>query len=204
MFILPDRNVCLITPPRTASRAVHFALTELPGLRAIWVEGPEPDVSMITHHTTIVPRSFHDYRRFVVVRHPIDRLLSLWKFATSGELHQLRETWEEFARATVSPPVDRCWAWYWPISRIVEGLSASPLRFEQLARDLASLIGQEVSLPKIGELPGIAWQAALGSLPPSVQSGLQEWCRADCDLFNYFLRTHTSGELYHAPMSKPG
>ena len=38
MIVFPDRRLLILTPPHTASRAIHYACCEQ--LRAIWRDGP--------------------------------------------------------------------------------------------------------------------------------------------------------------------
>lgn len=81
MIIIPERELVLITAPRTASGSLR---------RAIKVRYPE--AITLYHHMEAdgVPAGYDRWRRLGVVRHPLDRLWSLYKFsrATAAAKHQ--------------------------------------------------------------------------------------------------------------------
>ncbi len=75
MVILPDRHVVIITPPKCGSTSIHTYYQERGG---IWCIGPQGDKQEIDKHTVHVPFQFKDYRKYVVIRNPKDRFLSLY------------------------------------------------------------------------------------------------------------------------------
>ena len=76
MIISHPHQLVIITPPHTGSRSLNRSLTEqISDTFACY--GRTPD-GPIDHHTTDVPSGIDEYLRYVVVRHPLDRLVGLW------------------------------------------------------------------------------------------------------------------------------
>lgn len=78
MIILPSLKTIIITPPKTGSTSLHKGLCA--GGEAIWVNGFAPHGRCVDHH---VVGYAPGYKLLITVRHPLDRLVSLY-------LHQCR------------------------------------------------------------------------------------------------------------------
>lgn len=72
MIILPEREIVIITPPKTGSNYLHHAITE-----KFWVYGQTGE--HVTQHSTIVPEQFKDFDFYVSARNPYYRLFSIFR-----------------------------------------------------------------------------------------------------------------------------
>lgn len=74
MIAIVDREIIVLTPPKTGSTSLHVSLCRREN--AVWIESNEPDG--VQHHTKIVPPRFSGFKRVVLARDPYERFLSLW------------------------------------------------------------------------------------------------------------------------------
>lgn len=72
-------QVIYVTPPRTASRALHHWLCCCPGHHAVWVVGPSFPGQGIDHHTVHAPVDTEGFRWVLINRDPYDQLQSRYR-----------------------------------------------------------------------------------------------------------------------------
>lgn len=76
MIICHPHQLIIITPPHTGSRSLNRSLTSQVN-NTFACYGLSPDGG-IDHHTTQIPSGIDEYDKYIVVRHPLDRLVGLW------------------------------------------------------------------------------------------------------------------------------
>lgn len=78
MILLYGKKTAIITPPKTASTTLLTTLCLPPyyGTLCIGPSGPEKDY--YDQHSIIVPPAGFEWRKIAIVRHPLQRLVSLW------------------------------------------------------------------------------------------------------------------------------
>lgn len=84
MIVLPELELILVTPPKTASTSLHALLCREPW-RGIYVIGPTDPSVHVNQHSTHFPPQFGLYPIAAVVRQPLARLASLWVFMTEEQ-----------------------------------------------------------------------------------------------------------------------
>lgn len=116
-----ETKTLIVTPPKCACTSLHKFFCEQH--KGIYIVGPSGADGRVDKHTPITPMEFEGWRKLLVVRHPLDRLVSLWH-------HCVRYRAREYAAGTwdFAEHVDRCnddaildWFFSWDISRLVSG-----------------------------------------------------------------------------------
>lgn len=78
MILLYEQQTAIITLPKTGSTALFETLCRVP-YRGVFCIGPSgDDPKYYDHHSIILPQAGFKWRVVVVVRHPLQRLVSLW------------------------------------------------------------------------------------------------------------------------------
>lgn len=150
MIILPDRKLIIITPPKTASTSLHKGLG---AVGAIWVNGFALSGRCVDHH--IVGYAV-GYRLFMTVRHPLDRLVSMY-------LHQSRFD------ASEGRPGEAFWCF---ANRVGRGEHPDPMYQWNQCKYLepfATRPSPQVPFPNIGEFP-----ATRSHAPYAIETQLEQ------------------------------
>lgn len=117
MIALTDRKIVIITPPKTASTALHAALCP-PGQ---FVVGFDREGRELGKHLSFVHNEFRSYKPVAIVRHPLDRLVSLYL-----DYCRIRAHWgapgpafEDWVATlpNVEPGTTGEWFWNWTQAR---------------------------------------------------------------------------------------
>lgn len=86
MIVFPHLKKLIITPPKCGSTSLNEFLCRPPYNGYVLV-GPMGNISYndgqlnieaYDHHTNVIPNGLENYEKYAVVRHPLDRLVSLW------------------------------------------------------------------------------------------------------------------------------
>ena len=77
MILLYDKQIALITPPKTASTTLLTTLCSYP-YNGILCIGPSNDPSYYDQHSIILPPAAFGWKKIATVRHPLQRFISLW------------------------------------------------------------------------------------------------------------------------------
>lgn len=185
MIVLQQQRALIVTPPRTASVSLHVALC---GANApIWVVGPlRPQSSHSAHETPCVPHQFGEFRVFVVCRHPLARLVSMWRHVQETHWQpDARLSFADFARRAAAHPDDCYPAWHQTICDITRGLAvAGELPFERLREELLDKLGLTVSLPHLNRTQHGPWRDYYDA--DTLAIGV-DWAREDAERFGYAI-----------------
>jgi len=185
MIVLNDERLVLMTPPKTASSALHVHCCQTHN--GIHICG-ETD-GCFDHHTTRVPDAFRDYAKVVVVRHPLDRLVSLWHHLVRWNANHGDGccSFADFCELVNSPPDKFHWIYH---RTICEYLRAQPvdgvLHYESLLGDLNRLTGwNDDALPVVHEQ--ISFRSPWRSYFTDVRAkaAALRWAAADMVRFEY-------------------
>lgn len=191
MILLPSLNLCIVTPPKTASTSLHFALSREPwnGLSVI---GPSMWKGNTDKHVAAIPNEARGHQILVTVRHPLDRLVSLYQhYAREESFHgRYSMAFWEFANrvcrdeSVTGSPVDTLYQW--SISKHIEGVT-SPMqfvRFESLESDLAAHGLTGLKLARENTSFRQPWPAYFDA---SLLAIAQPWAAEDAGCFGYDL-----------------
>lgn len=154
MIVFANRQprVLVFTPPHTASRTIHQALQQAGG-QWHWTETPD-GAGYLDHHGCKPPAEYNDATIVLAVRHPLDRLVGLWKhwqtwYTERYPKNKLPLTFEQFVVA-VATDDDRklSWLYRWTITRLCPP-SVQPaklIRYETLEQDIRAIAGRDVTI----------------------------------------------------------
>lgn len=163
MIVLDDSQTVIITPPHTASGNLHRALCGPPH-NGRWVCGPSPS-GVWMHHVVDVPTEWRHYRRLLVVREPLNRLVGLWLHYSwavrDGQVTSGRTdlTWPAFVLAVAEDhPGYLSWLYRWTITRLIEPVDRldGTIRYERLANDLSGAVGNVDLAPPYHASPDLS------------------------------------------------
>jgi hypothetical protein len=188
MILLPDKRTLIITPPKTASRSLGRALCGRGPYEGQLVIGPSMD-GRVDHHTAVIPAGKDGYRILASVRHPLDRLVSLWCHLVDEDKRHGRATMAFYVFAAHIGRRDLGTIagdpfFGWNLCDHLKGLAELRLvKYEQLEGDLAAAELPIPPLPWLGrtsgrdEWPNYYDAATLACVEP--------WARPDCERFGY-------------------
>lgn len=188
MILLQSLKTIIITPPKTASRSLNDAFCGCPPYRGQLVIGPSMD-GRVDHHTPIVPCGKEEFRVLVTVRHPLDRLVSLWCHLVDHDKSAGRATMAFYIFAAHVGRQDAGTVagdpfFGWNLCRHLEQLEgATPIRYEELAADLERVGLPVEGLPWLGKTSGRKkWPAYYDA---ATLAAAEPWARPDCERFDY-------------------
>lgn len=183
MIVLQQQRAVIVTPPRTASVSLHVALC---GSNApLWVVGPlRPQSLHSAHETPCVPHQFAAFRVFVVCRHPLARLVSMWRHVQETNWQpDCRLSFADFVRRAAAHPDDCYPAWHQTIGDITRGLEiAGELRFERLKDELLEKLGLTIALPHLNRTQHGPWRDYYDADTLAIAT---EWASGDMERFKY-------------------
>lgn len=178
MIVLPGHRLLIYTPPRTASLTLHMTLCQPPH-SGIWVVGPAGDArNAYDHHTTWIDPSHADWRRIVVVRDELDRLVSLWHHLVEFvAVTYMTAACDFSAYVKLAHADDKSlhWIYRWPIRRWAAPLEPfDTVRFENLEADLGRFLGP-VKLARHDNRTARRRPAAAYYADPAIKRLAEEW-----------------------------
>lgn len=122
MIALENHKLLILTPPKCGSTSLHAAMcnSRVGGFRVI---GPQGDNGEIEKHTCCIPYPFEDWRRVMVVRHPIDRAWSLWQQVknVTDRAKWSGKTFDDFAHDGILAE-NAYWFFSWTLKRYWDSL----------------------------------------------------------------------------------
>jgi hypothetical protein len=159
MIVLPERQLCIITPPHTASRHLTDAIVRQYAFRepVHIIHGQVPDSVVVhDHHYCTLGPEHERFRVLVVVRNPLDRLIGLHTHWTQQVGVNFSDSplnrWPDFvAEVARQRPTRLSWMYRWSIYKLLtfhghDPFALETIRFESIEPDMAA-IGLPVTLP---------------------------------------------------------
>lgn len=77
MILLVDQRICIVTPPKTASDLLHRTFCQSPW-HGLAIVGEHSEPGNIDKHYPGIPNEAAHFKKVLIVRHPLDRLVSLY------------------------------------------------------------------------------------------------------------------------------
>ena len=189
MIAFPERELAIITPPHTASGNLHKVLCG-PLWNGTRVIGPCPDRDTWDHHLSCVEAGWMHFTVALVVRHPLSRLVGLWRHwvyhQDKLEVQTPECAFHKFVAAVAANDWHRLPYWCrFTISDLVARQRIDKLiRFELLADDLGGLLGEPVALPA-SEQHTASWQAKYAEYDQKMLRLAEQWAAPDMERFGY-------------------
>lgn len=184
MIVFADRKIAIMTPPKCATSSLHTVFCTPPFDGMVYV-GPSPTGPGIwDRHIAHWPNETASYRRLVVTRDPLDRLVSLYLFwarsmAGRGNATPSFERFVDLVLEEKIAPLYRLNLSRW----IGECHYHATLRLESLNADLEREGLLVSALPKLDRsYRGIS---SLEFYQDDLLERVKEWAMPDCDQFSY-------------------
>ena len=190
MIDLPEQRVAIMTPPKCGTHTLHAVFCAPPWNGQTIVGPTVSDPQKLDRHVRVWPNDLESYRRLVVVRHPLDRLVSLYLHFARFEAAEGRGTpnFADFCRWVVGTerPPGFCGQlfYHWNLSRWLEGVSWDGLvKVENLAGDLVREGLAVESLPReYASFRTRPWRAFYTA---ELLEHVRPWATPDCERFDY-------------------
>lgn len=183
MILLLDRRTVIITPPKTASDTLHRVFCSGLPWNGQGFVGQHHGV--IDKHYPRVPLEAHGFKVLLTVRHPGDRLVSLWhhKRRLEGYEGHGSESFEAFCRRLMASKVET-WLWKTTIAQLVGGQHIDGLlHVERLAEDLAANGLTVEALPRHNAEWRQEWPPRF--FTPELLELVKPWASEDCERYGY-------------------
>jgi hypothetical protein len=139
MILLIDHRTVILTPPKTASDTLHRVFCSGPPWNGLAVVGPHHGV--VDKHYPHVPNEAFRFKVLLTVRHPLDRLVSLWhhKCRLAAWAGEASESFPRFVNGLAAGEVVT-WLWKTTIVELIgDQRIDGVLKCESLADDLAGV-----------------------------------------------------------------
>jgi hypothetical protein len=187
---LPDRRIAIMTPPKCATHSLHAVFCAPPWCGRTIVGPTVSDPSKLDRHVRQWPNELAGYRKLVVVRNPLDRLVSLFLHFVRFEAAEGRGTpcFADFCRWVVGPDRPAAFApqviYQWNLSRWLKGVEwDGVLKVESLAHDLQREGLALASLPRENASYRVRpWQKFYDA---ELSRVVREWATGDCKRLGY-------------------
>ena len=191
MIDLPDRRIAIMTPPKCATHSLHAVFCAPPWCGRTIVGPTVSDPQKLDRHVRWWPNELAGYRKLVVVRHLLDRLVSLFLHFVRFEAAEGRGTpcFRDFCRWVVGPERPEAFApqviYQWDLSKWLEGVEwDGVLRVESLDEDLRREGLAVGSLPCENASYRVRpWREFFDA---AVLDEVAEWAREDCVRYGCF------------------
>lgn len=189
MIILPEKKIRIVTPPHTASGNLHKTLC-VGKIGAIWFEAEHIPDNPGDHHVIKCSRQqWENYGVVLVVRHPLDRLIGLYKhlrFHWSVELSNSIphcKSFDEFVGVVGSDLNIISWFYRYTICRLIGNQKIDYLvRFENLEVELSDILKENISLLPAYPTKHDDWRLYYNEKTLHVA---KKWAKDDLERFGY-------------------
>lgn len=151
MILFYDKQTAIITPPKTASTTLLHSLCNHPyyGIFCIGPSGPKENF-YIDHHSVICPQAGFIWKKIAIVRHPLQRLVSLWGHLAKEQLMNLKKpiSIDEFVDV-ISNNKHPFYFYQWNLNKILVDNDYQIVHIENLQIELLELdiINYKTELP---------------------------------------------------------
>lgn len=179
MILFPDWKLCLVTPARNASSAIHAVAGRLGGQCFF---GPAPEGTSHDKHTPTIPAEALEYRVVIVLRDPVDRLISLYHHHCQAEARHGRAgtALYFFAAAVANREPFLAWFYRWTQAQYLEwaqvqGIHPEGWSIGQTNQELCKLAGKSVRFETINPSDRRPASAYLKQGGPTVQAAVDAW-----------------------------
>ncbi len=178
MIVFIEKEIVLYTPPRCAS----VAMWEYFGMRgdALLIAGPDRKGS-VNHHYSEPLHGYEGFKQLVVIRRPLERLCSLYRFK---QIHGREQEFDTYIRV-LSNFNGRSALHCDNQNRYLESVKhTGVIRYEELEEDLreAGLLALDEILPESNH--GIPGSPSTSDLTERHINMLRPWWLPDCRRFD--------------------
>jgi hypothetical protein len=183
MILLFQSQIAIMTPPKCATNTLHAALCQPPHHGAALIGPAEPSTN--SRHCRVWPAEADPCRKYVVVRNPADRLVSLYLHYARQQsgLGRAVECFAEFA-ARVGSGNEPAPLYGWNLSTWLEGVPFDGvLRVESLLSDLQATGLAVDRLPLLNR--SFRHQDYAAFYTPEILTTVERWARPDIERFGY-------------------
>lgn len=188
MLLFYEHKLALYTPPKTASTSLIETLCR-PPYSGILCIGPIGEPGHFDHHSSVTPQGSFDWRKVAAVRHPLQRLVSLWGFFATNELKEGRGVYQ-FSHFALDVAERRhpFYFYSWNQCDVLGPGNYELVKVESLGADLhrIGLLTRPDDLPRtnyfLGSFQSPDWRELIS---PELKTALESWWRPDAERFGY-------------------
>jgi hypothetical protein len=166
MIALLDKKLLILTPPKCGSTSLHTYLCQ--HVDSVFIIGPQLD-GRIDKHTGRIPFDFRNYKRYLVVRNPYTRFISLYKHHL---LFNQYKSVDEFIKTYHKNPFNQ------NISDVYK-IQFNYWKLENLSQCLKDA-GISYKVPLLNES-----EERSEGLTLEQKIKISQWAKPDCESFNY-------------------
>lgn len=190
MILLYNKQIAIITPPKTASTTLLTTLCLPPYYGTLCIGPSGPESNYYDQHSIIVPPAGFVWKKVAIVRHPLQRFVSLWGHLAKEQVLKFEKviSIEEFADV-ISNKLHPFYFYQWNQNDILGSEEYIYIHVENLLTELISL---DIIKPETTSLPHMNTFNYEGSTPHyktvlsnEIIQKLKWWWEPDVIRFNY-------------------
>lgn len=191
MILLYSKQTAIVTLPKTGSTSLFQTLCKPPYYGTFCIGPSGDDPNYYDHHSVILPQAGFKWKVLVVVRHPLQRLVSLWGHLAKEKVLNMQNppTLQNFVDA-ITDNKHSFYFYQWNQSKILEKVDYeySIIKTETMEEQLLDLgilnyKGELLNLNTFNM--GQKSKSYTEVLSVDMIEKLKEWWEPDCVNFDY-------------------
>jgi len=188
MILLYDKKIAIITPPKTGSTTLLMSLC-LPPYNGIFCIGPSGGGDYYDQHSIILPPAPFLWRKIAIVRHPLQRFVSLWGHLAREQIVNFEKVIniEEFVNI-ISNKLHPFYFYQSNQNDILGDIEYEYVHTENLTEELIDLdiLSENYKLPQVNTFK---YESSTPDYKTILSTDMIEqlkwWWEPDCIRFNY-------------------
>lgn len=192
MILLYPKETAIITLPKTGSSSLFQTLCKTPynGVLCVGPSGKDPNY--FDHHSVVLPQAPFKWRTMIVVRHPLQRLVSLWGHLAKSSVMRFQDV--PLLTHFVDAVANRAYDFYfyqWNQTTIIGDLQYDVLiKTETLEKQMIELgilngYGELLDINKFNQPKKSSTPLYKEVLTPEMIEKLKWWWEPDAIKFGY-------------------
>lgn len=191
MILLYNKETAIITLPKTGSTSLFHTLCRPPHYGTFCIGPSGDDANYYDHHSVVLPQAGFKWKVLVVVRDPLQRLVSLWGHLAKEKLSNMQNppTLQNFVD-TIASNIHPFYFYQWNQSKILEKATYeyTTIKTETMEEQLLGLgileyKGELLNLNTFNI--GQKSKSYTEVLSVAMIEKLKWWWEPDCDNFSY-------------------
>ena len=190
MILLYSKQIAIITPPKTASTTLLTTLCLPPYYGTLCIGPSGPGSNYYDQHSTILPPAGFVWKKVAIVRHPLQRFVSLWGHLAREQVLKFEQviSINDFSDV-IANKLHPFYFYQWNQNDILKNEEYNYVHVENLVQELIDL---EILKPETTSLPMINTFNYESSTPDyrnildkDVIEKLRWWWEPDAQRFGY-------------------
>lgn len=192
MILLYPKETAIITLPKTGSSSLLQTLCKSPYHGILCIGPSGGDLNYFDHHSVALPQAPFRWKTFIVVRHPLQRLVSLWGHLARSSVMRFKDV--PTLSSFVDTVADRGYNFYfyqWNQSMIVGNMEydvvikTETLEQQLLELGILNMSGELADINKFNQPKKSSTPPYQEVLTPEMIEKLRWWWEPDAIKFGY-------------------